>query len=228
MSSRAVVAAAVAWLGLVLATQPAAALGFEVELRSSTDSVQAADTFADVLARHQAGALLDTTTLDGLVGIQTGLQVGGANRDYSLRMSLRLEAALAGQYTFQVGPDWGRGGAVAVFDEEAGTLLGEQVFTGDLWWNNDWNDPDVLTTVIDLEAGSRYAIHWLGFEGCCAGQSTIRFAYEGGAFQPLDTPSLTPFVSLPEPSPHWLGLSGLPWGLWRSARRGPGGRPARA
>ena len=32
------------------------------------------------------------------------------------------------------------------------------------------------------------------FEGCCAGSSTVRFSYEGGAFNTLGTTSVAPFI----------------------------------
>ena len=75
-----------------------------------------------------------------------------------------------------------------------GTVLDEVVRLDDVWWANDWNDPDVFTTQIALAAGTSYTLVWLGFEGCCGGATTIRFSFEGGPFQILNEPNLEPFV----------------------------------
>jgi len=177
----------------------AGALSIEVAFTASTYQVQPTDTHADALAAHQAGALLGTSSVEVLEGIEAGVLSGGVDRDYSLAMTVRFDAAVGGDYVFQVGADWGRGGAVAVIDDTAGAVLSEQVFADDIWWANDWSNPDVITTAVTLEAGRSYTLSWVGFEGCCAGPTTVRFSHEGGAFESASSTTLAPFA-IPEPA----------------------------
>jgi hypothetical protein len=122
----------------------------------------------------------------------------GVSGDYSILLSATLMPNVTASWTFQVGADWGRGGVAAVIDNATSTVLQETVRTDDIWWNNDWNDPDVFTTNIVLDAGSSYSLVWLGFEDCCAGVTTIRFSYAGAPFQNLNQPNVAPLV-VPEP-----------------------------
>ena len=67
-------------------------------------------------------------------------------------MSITLEVVTPGRYEFQVGTDWGRGGAAALIDNSDGSILDERVITDDIWWAYDWNDPDfnpVYHTTLD-------------------------------------------------------------------------------
>jgi hypothetical protein len=97
-----------------------------------------------------------------------------------------------------------------VIDDGTGAIIDEFVTTNDLWWNNDWNDPDVFTTTVDMVAGSSYTLGWIGFEGCCGGQATIRFYYEGTLVGSLDSTSGDSFmVTNPEPETGLLVGLGL-------------------
>lgn len=205
-------AALVAALGLLLGAAPAGALTITTAFTASTYQVQAGDSYADLLAEHQAGAPLGTSSVDALEGVGAGVLSGGVDRDYSLLMTVALDVAVGGEFVFQVGADWGRGGAAAVIDDATGSLLSEQVIADDVWWSNSWSHPDVFTTTVDLEAGRSYTLAWLGFEGCCAGETTVRFSREGSAFAPVSTAGLGGFAVVPEPGPALLlgmGLLGL-------------------
>ncbi|MGH0037176.1 MAG: CCXG family PEP-CTERM protein [Myxococcota bacterium] len=197
----------------LLAPASAGALSFQVDFTSTTYQAQAGDTWADLLAEHQSGALIAGHTLDGLAGISPQTLAGGTNGDYSLLMTTVVEVQVAGQYQFQVGTDWGRGGAAVVIDNDSGLVIDEVVRTDDLWWNNDWNNPDVFTTSLALDAGTSYTLGWVGFEGCCGGSATIRFAFEGGGFQDFTSPNADAYmIANPEPGTAvlvMLGLGGL-------------------
>lgn len=193
---------------LLLLPVDASALTIGVEFRASTHQVTPGDTYASLLAQHQAGAPLGSATGVALGNVSTAVYAGGVTTDYSLMMTVDLGVAQAGLYTFQVGSDWGRGGVAAVIDNGSATVLSEYVRTDDLWWNNDWNDPDVFTTQVNLAQGQSYTLAWIGFEDCCAGSTTIRFSFNGGAFQTIDPTTLAPYA-IPEPGTGWLVLTGL-------------------
>jgi len=183
--------------GLVASVRPAGALTFQADVTATSYQVAAGDTYADLLAAHLAGVPLASVSMPGFENVSAQVEAGtGSN--YSLRLSVVLEDAIAGSYLFQVGADWGRGGVAAVLDNGTGALIQELVRTDDIWWANDWNDADVFTTQLDVEAGRAYTLVWLGFEDCCAGATTIRFSFEGAPFQSLTDPNLVPFV-VPEP-----------------------------
>ncbi len=198
----------------------ASALTFQVDFRASTYQVQASDDYASLLAQHQSEALLASHSLSALQGISAPVHAGGINGNYSLLMTTTVEALVAGTYTFQVGTDWGRGGAAVVIDNETGTLLDAFVTTQDIWWANNWNHPDVFTTTATLTAGSSYTFAWIGFEGCCGGSATVRFSHDGGPYQVFDsTHGDLHFAANPEPGTALLLGVGLAVLAARARRR---------
>jgi hypothetical protein len=205
MRSLAVLLACV--LAAPLASTEADALSFQAEFRSSTFQVMPGDTYADLLAAHLAGAPLASITLTGLENASAQVSAG-VSADYSILLVASLTSGVTGNFTFQVGADWGRGGVAAVVDDATGTVIQELVRTDDIWWNNDWNDPDVFTTNVVLNAGSSYSLVWLGFEGCCAGVTTIRYSYAGAPFQNLNDVNIAPLV-VPEAATGVLLGTGL-------------------
>lgn len=214
--------AALAFASL-LYTQAALALTFRADFVSSTYQTQAGDTYADLLLAHQSGTPIQSTVTTGLAGISTTLYGGGVNTNYSILLTTSFEVAVAGSYTFQVGTDWGRGGAAALIDTATGSVLSERVITDDVWWNFDWNNSDVFTTTSTFAVGDRVTLAWVGFEGCCGGSSTIRFSLDGGAYQNLNQANFGSYTVVPEPSIALLlglglaGLGGTRHGRCRSA-----------
>jgi len=192
------------------AAGPARAVTFDLTIASSTYQVQAGDTYADLVAQHQSETQLSSDTLLAIQGVSSPIYAG-VTTDYSILMTTLLNVTAGGTYQFQVGTDWGRGGAAVVIDNGTGAILDEFVTTNDLWWNNDWNDPDVFVTTVSLSAGSSYTLGWVGFEGCCGGATTVRFSYNGAPFQTMSDANLDPFAT-PEPGTAVLvalGLAGL-------------------
>ena len=158
--------------GSLASAGPANALSIGVSSTSSTYQVTATDTYASLLAQHQAGAPLGSATVTGLGNVSTAVYAPGVTSNYSVMMTVDLGIAQAGSYTFQVGVDWGRGGLAAVIDSGSGSVLSETLRTGNLWWNNSWTNPDVFTTTASFAVGDSVTLAWVGFEGCCGGSST--------------------------------------------------------
>ena len=182
----------------------AEALTLNVSFTRSTYAVQAGDTYADLLAEHNAGLVLGGGGVTSLDGVSTAVHAPGNTNDYSVLMSVDLVAAQSGSYEFQAGVDWGRGGIAAVVNNTTSTVISEYVRTDDLWWAHNWNHGDVFTTQVNLVAGESYSMVWIGFEGCCAGSSTIRFAFEGAPFAPITAAALAPHAAVSEPAFAWF------------------------
>lgn len=213
----------VALLTMILAAGSGAAhatastgVDFLVSFTGTNHQVSPGDSFADIMAAHLAGTPISTHHVTALDGITTSLYATGMSGDYSVLMSADLDIATIGNYAFQVGTDWGRGGGVALMKSDTGAILEEFVTSDDIWWEMDFNNPDVITTNYHLDAG-KYTIAWVGFEGCCAGSSTVRFAFEGGSFETLNLENIQPYV-VPVPSAVYLLGSSL-FGLFAASRR---------
>jgi hypothetical protein len=204
------------WLfaACVFMASGASALSFQADFRDSTYDTQPSDDFSSLLAQHQSETLIQSNVLTGFENIANTVHASGVTNDYSILLTTTLTFTTAGNYKFQVGTDWGRGGAAAVFDG-SNNLIAETVYDRDLWWNYDWNDPDVFVTEVDALAGETYTLQWVGFEGCCGGSTSMRFAYNDGAYGAVNITNLAPFTSsntTPEPGTGamlGLGIAGL-------------------
>jgi len=206
---------ALALAGALLLPSTGRALTIEVAFTASTYQTQVGDDYASLLAEHEAGSFRGGGAVTTLEGVSTAIHAPGNTTDYSVLMRIQLVAAQSGTYAFQAGVDWGRGGVAAVVDEGTGTVISQLVRTDDLWWNNSWSHGDVFTTSVDLTAGESYTLAWIGFEGCCAGASTIRFSHDGSPFVPLDDASFAAHDAASVPGPAaaplvMLGLASLP------------------
>ena len=201
----------------------AQALSFQVDFRASTYDTQTTDTFSSLLAQHQSEALILSSTVTGYENITNAIYASGVTTNYTMLLTTTLTFAQTGNYKFQVGTDWGRGGAAAVIDSGGG-IVSETVYDRDLWWNFNWNDPDVFVTELDAVAGESYTLQWVGFEGCCGGATSLRFAFDDGAYQAVNVANLGAFTSASAPVPEpgtgtTVALGVAAWGAMRRRER---------
>ncbi len=204
----------------LLGSKPADALSFQLDFRTSTYQTVGTDTYASLLLQHQGETLLSSQTVNALDGISS-VTYAGTNQNYSTLITTTFTAGVTGTYEFQVGTDWGRGGATQAVHVGSGTVLDEFVTTDDIWWGNSWSNPDVFSTVLSLTAGETYTIGWIGFEGCCGGNVNFRFSVNGSAPADLTDTNFAPFegpTPIPEPRSAMLLMLGLV-GLAHAGRR---------
>jgi hypothetical protein len=219
--SAAPIAASCVIAALFLAPAAAHSISFNLEYRGSTYQVVGSDTYNGLVLEFQSGTLLSTQTIGGIDGI-TSTAYAGTNNDYATLITTTFIAGVTGLYEFQVGTDWGRGGGVQAVHVGSGTVLDSFVTTDDIWWGNNWSNPDVFSTVLSLTVGETYSLGWVGFEGCCGGAASFRFAVDGSALQTFNSTNFLPFeqqTPVPEPGTAILVGLGLVW-LSVSARTG--------
>ncbi len=199
-------------MAVLFITSTAHSLDFRVDFRQSTYQVGAHDTFTSLLTQHERGALIQSNVTQTLEDISTGAHGGDVNSNYSILLMTDVTIGVDGRYTFQVGTDWGRGGAAAMIDRATGSVLFERVIADDIWWELDWESSDVFQTSFVLEEGTSYTLAWVGFEGCCGGSTTLRFSVDDSEFTPLSSSNLESYMATPEPAIAallFLGLGGL-------------------
>jgi len=123
----------IAWLLSLAASfllpSEADALAFGVEFRSSRHQVVGGDTYDSLVVEHGSGALLASQTLVGIDSAQA-VALAVTPTDYS---ALITPTFMTGTSAFQIGTDWGRGGATQAVHVGSGTMLDAFVTTNDSW-----------------------------------------------------------------------------------------------
>ena len=132
-------------LAFLAATQSAAAVSFDINYTRNHFQVQQSNTFTDLVAAHHNGEVIGNHNLAGLDGLTTTSQISGDARNHSIMMTTHFSVAGDTQYEFQVGADWGRGGGIAIYNEQ-NEIVSEQIFSEDIWWGKNWNNSDVIST----------------------------------------------------------------------------------
>lgn len=120
----------------------------------------------------------------------------GSDRDLAYHFTVEFEvtAALAGQWNFRAGVDFGDGGAMMLDD----TVL--DYSRDDLWWGGSWAGPGVLSGTAVLTEGL-HTLHLYGLERCCDGYFTAQFSVGSGPFVTFsNADGLQPVSNVPEPS----------------------------
>ncbi len=146
-------------------------------------------------------------------GVSNGSMIpGGATISlaYHLQVDFYIEPGEAGSFAFQLGVDFGRGGA-AFLDGAAVTFSSD-----DLWWAGSWADPnEMLAGKVILGAGA-HRLDVYGKEDCCDGGSAGRYSFDGlswalfGSGDALNRPTGVPDAGSTGLALA-LALSGLAW-----------------
>ncbi len=196
-------------LGLALsASVQAGPLTFDYSITESSYRVDGTESAQALIDAHTAGTLVCTDSVEGFVRIGPRQSCGIFQRDYSMRVTTQFDLVDGGNYRFQAGADWGRGGGVILTNLSDGTRLLTDLTAEDVWWNRNWNNRDVFISEFDLDPG-RYALTWIGFEGCCAGETTVRYSFNGADFSDFTAQNFEQHVSVPEPGTLVLLTMGL-------------------
>ncbi|MGB0721076.1 MAG: CCXG family PEP-CTERM protein [Gammaproteobacteria bacterium] len=195
-----------------------AAQAFELtySVRGSTYGVSGTENAADLYTAFDAGGPVycDEQSLDSFVMVNTGATCGSGNSDLADFISLEVDLAAATVLEFELGTDWGRGGALLV-DGAVHTITSD-----DIWWGYDWNNADVINSVLSLSGGV-HTLEWIGFESCCNGARSLRYSADGGQWQDLTAANFSSLEAVSSTVPTaavWgLMLGGLV--AWRGLRR---------
>ena len=116
---------------------------------------------------------------------------GGITTDYILltESTFIVEPGQAGWWRFRAGMDFGLGSSMSVDNQSI-----HNVWTGsgqDIWWNQNWADPDVIQGRVYLSAGP-HKLTIIGAEGSAGGPSSIEFSSDDGRiWQQYSTSALT-------------------------------------
>ncbi|MEM9744681.1 MAG: CCXG family PEP-CTERM protein [Pseudomonadota bacterium] len=210
---RTLVATTVAIAALNLSAAASAALiTFDVSVTGTDYQVDGTESAADLFAAHNAGTAVCSANTDGFVSVGPRQTCGINQRDYSLMLTSAFMLGDGGDYRFQTGADWGRGGGVVLTDLSSGVQSLFDLRSDDVWWARNWNHGDVFITELTLDPGA-YALSWIGFEGCCAGETSVRFSFDDGEFRNFTADNFSQHLAaVPEPGVMALlgiGLAGF-------------------
>jgi hypothetical protein len=181
---------------------------YEIEFTRSSYEMLTTDSFSDLEAAHNAGQLINRLSVDGFNNIDTQAVIDGDANNHSIMLTTSFYVDKDTLYDFQLGADWGRGGGIAIINADTNTIVSEQLTGQDIWWDNDWNNSDVINTNFAFTAGN-WTIKWIGFEGCCSGTTSIRYSENGGAYAALTNATFNPPSDVPVPGAVILFSSAL-------------------
>ena len=169
---------------LFSASTMASILSFDFSISNSRFDVSGNETAHSLIGAHNSGNLVCADSVSGFVRMGPRQSCGQFTRNYSMRLTATFSIDRNEQFIFQTGADWGRGGGIVFENRQDSALSLLTLRSDDVWWRRNWNNKDVFTTQLDLTPGD-YALSWIGFEDCCAGETTLRFRTAAGEYQEL-------------------------------------------
>lgn len=200
----------------VLGSLPAAASVITLQTRFSNAPAAPAGSPAQAGAYYQnlvetlllqaPGAGYCDTTPAAYVGLENSSACGGGKNDniaFKFEVNFGISTAQAGAISLQIGPDFGKGGAVFL----NGALLAAA--NDDRWWGNNFGSANEVFSLqnIAISAGN-HTLSVYGLESCCDGVQSARYRLAGDrAWVPFSTNDA--LNAVPEPYTAALVLAGL-------------------
>ncbi len=196
-----------------LATLPAAASVITMQTRHSTAAAAPAGTMAHMggyyrnlveglLVQAPTAGYCDTSPA-AYLALENSAACGGGNENIAFKFEVGFGISSAGTISFQVGPDFGKGGAVFL----NGALLAAA--NDDRWWEGNYAKTSEIFSLQNIAIGvGNHTLSVYGLEGCCDGLQSAKFSLNGN-------PNWTTFSrtdnlnAVPEPMSAALVLAGL-------------------
>ncbi len=199
-----------------LASLPAAASVISMQTRLSTAAAAPAGTMAEMgnYYRNLVEGLVAVAPTNGYCDAMpvaylslenSGVCAGSNNNNIAVKFEIDfgISLAQAGSMSIQIGPDFGKGGAVFL----DGTLLAATV--DDLWWSGNYGAANEIFSFQNLGvAAGNHTLTVYGLEACCDGINSGRYQLAGDTawttFSVRDS-----LQAVPEPLTAALVLAGL-------------------
>lgn len=198
-----------------LASLPAGASVISMQTRLSNAAAAPAGTMAETgnYYRNLVEGLVAVAPTNGycdatpaaFLSLENSGVCSGSNNNIAVKFEIDfgISVAQAGSMSIQIGPDFGKGGAVFL----DGTLLAATV--DDLWWAGNYGAASEIFSFqnIGIAAGN-HTLSIYGLEACCDGINSARYQLAGDAawttFSVRDS-----LQAVPEPLTAALVLAGL-------------------
>ncbi len=198
-----------------VASLPAAASVITMQTRQSAAPAAPAGTMAQVgdYYRNLVEGLVAQAPTAGYcdaaptayLALENSSVCGGGNTNiaYKFVIDFGISGSQAGSMSIQIGPDFGKGGAVFL----DGSLLAAT--RDDLWWSGNYGATNEIFALSNIAIGSgNHTLTVYGLEGCCDGLNSARYRLAGDTawttFSTRDT-----LQAVPEPLTAALVLAGL-------------------
>lgn len=111
--------------------------------------------------------------------------IPGDNRGYYLNIHFNVPETSAGLWSFRLGPDLGRGGAIFIDGIKAADRA------GGVWWAYSWSSPDVMYVENKNISAGEHHIEVIGFEDCCGGYMTLQYKTGDSDWQDVSEKNLS-------------------------------------
>lgn len=140
----------------------------------------------------------------------------GGNGNFAMKTTVQFGVAVAGDWSFRAGVDFGLGGAMYLDG------VAVDFKSSDMWWEGNYSNPSQYFAATSTLAAGNHVLTVMGFEGCCDGGQQVQFlAPDAASFTSFSNDDgLTLAGRVPEPASLGLAAAGL--GLLGLTRRRKG------